>query len=274
VGFSPPFFFAYDVMSHNPIIDRLLSLIEPVCIDAGCELVDVRLVMEHGGWVLRVCIDRPLPEGADLTEVHGARVDLATCEQVSRMLSATLDVDETISQAYSLEVSSPGIDRPLRTAAHFVRYTGAVAKIQMAVPIATASGERRNFRGVLRGVQPSAGAIADQVVIDCDGAAFALLIADIDSARLVPDWDEVMRGRSGVAVPKSETGGKRKRKGRETQATSSRAERGHRGDHQQNGNDSGDENRDEVVRSIDESQDDAHRASLNNSQDVPVPDNR
>jgi ribosome maturation factor RimP len=192
-------------MSRNPQIDRLISIIEPVCADVGLELVDLRLLMEQGGWVLRVCIDRPLPEGVDLSEVNEERVDLEMCEQVSRLLSAALDVDDPIPQAYNLEVSSPGIDRPLRTAAHFARYAGAEAKIQLAVPLVVAgpggvSSERRNFRGVLGGVvSAAAGAL---VVIDVDGARFELPLDDIDSAKLVPDWDDVMRGGSGVSRPK------------------------------------------------------------------------
>jgi len=109
-------------------------------------------------------------------------VDLSACEQMSRELSAVLDVEDPIPQAYSLEVSSPGIDRPLRTAAHFQHFTGSEAKIALAVP----QENRRNFKGVLRGVDD------DRVVIDVDGQTFKLPIADIDSAKLVPNWDEVM----------------------------------------------------------------------------------
>ncbi|MEZ4360127.1 MAG: ribosome maturation factor RimP [Kofleriaceae bacterium] len=183
-------------MSNAALHQRLLAIIEPVCLDAGCELVDLRLVMDQGGWVLRVCIDRPLAEGEDAAQIRQARVDLSECERVSRMLSAVLDVDDPVAQAYNLEVSSPGIDRPLRTAAHFARFAGAEAKIQLATPLTTATGsERRNFRGVLRGVREGL------ILIEVDGVEFALPLADLDSARLVPDWDDVMRGGSGVRVP-------------------------------------------------------------------------
>jgi hypothetical protein len=91
-----------------------------------------------------------------------------------------------------LEVSSPGIDRPLRTAKHFKHFTGAEAKIQMAVGLQINNAERRNFKGILSGVD------GETVTITCDGQAFALPIADIESAKLVPDWDAVMRGKSGV----------------------------------------------------------------------------
>jgi ribosome maturation factor RimP len=129
------------------------------------------------------------------------RVDLQDCENLSRELSAVLDVEDPIPQAYSLEVSSPGIDRPLRTAQHFSYFAGSEAKIQLAVPLQTDAGERRNFRGILRGV------VGDKLVIDVDGQTFELPIADVDHAKLVPDWDAVMKGGSGVGAPPAKPGG-------------------------------------------------------------------
>ena len=200
-------------MSRNPVLQKLISIIEPVLEASGFELVDVRLVLEQGGWTLRVCADLPLEQAwsaEDVSKVPEDRVDLEDCEQISRELSAVLDVEDPIPQAYALEVSSPGIDRPLRTAKHFKHFTGAEAKIQMGVGLQIngterpASGarsapagergsiERRNFKGILSGVD------GETVTITCDGQAFALPIGDIESAKLVPDWDAVMRGRSGV----------------------------------------------------------------------------
>jgi len=185
-------------MSRNPLYQRLITIIEPVLEAAGFELVDVRFLLEQGGWVLRVQVDIPLHEVTDLTEVPSDRVDLHDCENISRELSAVLDVEDPIPQAYHLEVSSPGIDRPLRTAAHFARFAGSEAKIQLAVPLHLEGGERRNFKGVLKGV------IDDKVEIVCDGQAFQLSIADIDHAKLVPDWDAVMHGKSGVGTDRSD----------------------------------------------------------------------
>jgi ribosome maturation factor RimP len=181
-------------MSRNPLQQRLISIVEPVCQSAGYELVDLRFVLEQGGWTLRVAIDRPLAD-VDPDEVAEDRVDLTACENMSRELSAVLDVEDPIPQAFNLEVSSPGIDRALRTAAHFAHFAGSEAKIQLAMPLQLPAGERRNFRGALRGVE------GDRVVIECDGAVFQLPIDDIDHARLVPDWDAVMRGKSGVGKP-------------------------------------------------------------------------
>ena len=179
-------------MSRNPIIQKLISIIEPVLEGAGYELVDVKFVLEQGGWTLRVCADLPLESVKDVTEVPEDRVDLEDCEQISRELSAVLDVEDPLPQAYSLEVSSPGIDRPLRTAKHFAHFAGAETKVQMSVGLMVNGTERRNFKGVIKGVE------GNVLTLDVDGQAFALPIDDIESAKLIPDWDAVMRGKSGV----------------------------------------------------------------------------
>jgi ribosome maturation factor RimP len=187
-------------MSRNPLHNRLISIVEPVIQGAGLELVDLRFLLEQGGWVLRVQIDVPVERVTDVSQVPSERVSLLECEAMSRELSAVLDVDDPIAQAYSLEISSPGIDRPLRTAAHFAHFAGSEAKIQLAIPLQLPTGERRNFKGILKGV---VGEQRDKVAIDVDGpngTLFELPIADIDHAKLVPDWEAVMHGKSGVGV--------------------------------------------------------------------------
>jgi ribosome maturation factor RimP len=168
-----------------------MALIEPVCQQSGYELVELRFVLEQVGWVLRVCVDLPLDPAIDPSEVPADRVDLQDCENLSRELSAVLDVNDPIPQAYSLEVSSPGIDRPLRLPSHFAYFAGSEAKIQLAVGLAD-HGDRKNFRGVLRGVRDN------RVAIECDGKLYELPIDDIEHAKLVPDWDAVMKGKSGA----------------------------------------------------------------------------
>jgi ribosome maturation factor RimP len=210
---------------HDPIAQRVMKLIEPVCIAAGYELVDLRFLMDQGGWVLRVFIDRlPVarPEAVAEAEAEAAparqsEVDLDDCERMSRELSAVLDVEDPIPQAYQLEVSSPGVDRPLRTVDHFRRYAGAEVKLQLAAPLHTPTGERRNFRGVLHGVEP-ADATDDAhafavVEVDHQGkdAAFRLRVADIESARVVPDWDAILHPNS-THKPKPKQGRAKARK--------------------------------------------------------------
>jgi ribosome maturation factor RimP len=198
---------------RTPLQQRLISIVEPVCEAAGYELVELRFVLEQGGWTLRVAVDLPLDDQTDPHEVPSDRVDLQDCEDLSRELSAVLDVEDPIPQAFSLEVSSPGIDRPLRTAAHYLHFAGSEAKIQLAMPLrleppgassasssssasaSASASERRNFKGILQDV------VDGKVVIECDGATFQLPIDDIEHARLVPDWDLVMKGKSGVGTP-------------------------------------------------------------------------
>ena len=183
-------------MTRNPQQQRLISIVEPVCQSAGFELVDLRLVLEQGGWTLRVQVDLPIDEDVPPSEVPADRVDLEDCENLSRELSAVLDVEDPIPQAYSLEVGSPGIDRPLRTEQHFRYYAGSDAKVQLSHGIPTPGGtERKNFRGVL------AGAADGKLKINVDGQLFELPIDDVDHAKLVPDWDAVMKGKSGVGAP-------------------------------------------------------------------------
>jgi len=207
-------------MSRNPQTQRLISIVEPVCQQAGFELVDLRLVLEQGGWTLRVLVDLPIDEAVPPSEVPPDRVDLEDCENLSRELSAVLDVEDPIPQAYSLEVGSPGIDRPLRTEQHFRYYAGSDAKIQLSHGIPTETGsERKNFRGILK------GAADGKLTIDVDGHAFQLPIDDIDHAKLVPDWDAVMKGKSGVGAPEpkpAKPGGKVSSKKQQQQPASAR----------------------------------------------------
>ena len=158
------------------------NIAEPVCHANGYELVDVEYTRAQVGWVVRIYIDRP-------SEVpQTSPISFADCERLSRELSTVLDVEDPVPSAYSLEVSSPGLDRPLRTAAHFQRYSGETAKVTLAEPLEG----RKNFKGVVKGVEPP-GPDATQVVLEVDGTEFHLPIQSIASARLVPDWDSVMK---------------------------------------------------------------------------------
>ena len=207
--------------NETTIRQRAWALVEPVCLDAGYEVVDVRFVTEQSGWVLRVLIDalpidehgEPLDPSAAAAAVAAPRtegpadgdIDLSDCERVARELSAVLDVDETIAVAYSLEVSSPGIDRPLVTEPHFRRYVGAEIKATLHRGVATASipgspagspsSERKNFRGLLVGVEGAGKDAAAKVIVD--GQPWLLPIDDVDQARILPDWDAVMKGGRG-----------------------------------------------------------------------------
>lgn len=160
----------------------LFAIAEPACRANGYDLVDVEYTTSPAGWVVRVYIDRP----AEIPDTTGlGPIGLDDCERMSRELSALFDVEDPLPHAYSLEVSSPGIDRPLRTAAHFQRHAGQVAKVLLAQPL----GERKNFKGVIGPVDDD----GTHVTLTVDGSEFRLPIADIGSARLVPDWDALMK---------------------------------------------------------------------------------
>jgi ribosome maturation factor RimP len=172
----------------------LWKLVEPPIAGAGLDLIELQWNREGEGWVLRVFIDRPEPPHLPGTSEPPADVlpHLALChedcERVSRDLSAALDVADVIHHTYKLEVSSPGIDRPLRREQDFRRFAGQAVKIRCTEP----SEGRRNFSGVLRGAQDG------QVEVDCDGKVYHLPIATVARANLVPDWAAEFR-RQGAA---------------------------------------------------------------------------
>ncbi len=142
----------------------LSALFEPVIESMGYELVGIEFIGGGGHGTLRVYIDRD----------EGVSVD--DCALISHQISAILDVEEPIQQAYDLEISSPGIDRPLFKIEDYERFAGHTAKIKLAVALEG----RKNFRGELLGV-----ADPGLVKIEVDGELFDLPYADIARANLV-----------------------------------------------------------------------------------------
>jgi ribosome maturation factor RimP len=153
--------------------NRLIALTEPLLTQLGFELVDLELAAGRSHAQLRVFIDRP--EG----------VVIEDCERVSKELSALLDVSDPIPTAYTLEVSSPGLDRVLRKPAHFERFVGSRVHVELIAPRAG----RRRYTGALR------QAAGDAVTLEVDGVMERLAFADIGRARLVPEWPEPKRRR-------------------------------------------------------------------------------
>ena len=161
-------------------------LAEPYVRDAGFDLIEVQYGREPSGWVVRLFIDTPADAGAGTMQVgqvspvgQGPSVGLDDCERVSRDVSAALDVADVIPHAYQLEVSSPGLDRPLRRERDFARFVGESARIRL---IDGVEG-RRNFLGTLRAAKDG------RVEIACDGRSYEIPIDDIQKANLVPDWE-------------------------------------------------------------------------------------
>lgn len=144
----------------------LRDLLEPGVRALGFELVDIEYARFGGQNVLRVYIDHP----------DGITVD--HCATVSRQVSAALDVEDPIPEAYVLEVSSPGLDRPLVKRADFERYAGETIKVRMLEAVAG----RKNFKGTLVGLE------GDAVLVEVDRERYSLPMARIERARLVPRW--------------------------------------------------------------------------------------
>ena len=144
--------------------DRLISLIEPLLIQLGYELVELEFAPARGGGSLRIFIDRP--EG----------IGISDCERVSREVSALMDVEDPIPSAYSLEVSSPGDDRVLRTHAHFERFKGSRVLVELVAP----RDGRRRYTGILQEVSATA------VALEVDRQRVDVPFGEIAKARLAP----------------------------------------------------------------------------------------
>ena len=147
--------------------ERLQALIEPSLTALGYELVGIEYIPGRKSALLRVYIDSP--DG----------ITLEDCERASHQISGVLEVEDPIHQAYSLEVSSPGLDRPLFTAAHFERFAGEQVRVKLAVPV----DGRRNVTGALQGV------IDGKVVILEEGVEIRLPLEAIGKAQLIPELD-------------------------------------------------------------------------------------
>lgn len=160
-----PFFCGRDFGEAMKMPDRLTGLVEPVVVGLGFELVGVEFDAHQR--VLRVYIDC---EG-------GVQVD--DCSRVSHQLSGLLDVEDPIPGNYHLEISSPGLDRPLFKLEHFERFKGALARVQLIRPI----DGRRRFKARLLGVE------GNKVLLQEEESRFEIPFESIDRARVVPEFE-------------------------------------------------------------------------------------
>src|SRR4051794_37766682 len=157
------------LIAETGVSARVARTVEPILADLGVRLVRVK-VSGLNGCTVQIMAERP-----------DGTMSVEDCERVSRALSPVLDLEDPVSQAYHLEVSSPGIDRPLVRLDDFVRWAGYEAKIELAAP----RDGRKRFRGVLRGVD------GDAVVLEVperkadEEALVRLPLADLHEARLV-----------------------------------------------------------------------------------------
>ncbi|WP_394004670.1 ribosome maturation factor RimP [Luteimonas sp. WGS1318] len=158
---------------------QLTELLAPTVEALGLELLGIEYLPAPGGALVRLYIDVPAGHDDAAAEAGTPQgVTIEHCESVSREVSAQLDVEDPISGNYTLEVSSPGVDRPLFSAAQFARFTGETVKVGLKLP----QDGRRRLTGRIVSVE------GDTVTFDVDGTAFQVERDNIDKARLVPDW--------------------------------------------------------------------------------------
>lgn len=150
-------------MKESNTEQKVTALLFPITEEKGLELVDVEFVKEGPNWYLRVYIDKE----------NGVTIE--DCEEVSRLLEKKLDEADPIVQAYILEVSSPGIDRPLKKPEDFIKYAGEVVDIKLYRPM----NGVKEYQGVLQG-------LANQVITITgeDGQALEFEQKDVATIRL------------------------------------------------------------------------------------------
>ena len=148
--------------SAHTLVDLARSVVEPM----GYELVGVEFHTRSVNPLLRVYIDSE------------SGVTLDDCQRVSHQLGGVLDVEDPISGPYTLEISSPGLDRPLFEARHFDRFAGAQARLQLREPL----DGRRKLMGRLLGMRDG-----DVAIVDSEGREWRVPLERIEKARLVPE---------------------------------------------------------------------------------------
>jgi ribosome maturation factor RimP len=154
------------------IVDRVSAIADPILSNEGMELVEIEYRRESKGWVLRLYIDK---EGG---------VTLDDCTRISQEVGRSLDVEDFISTPYTLEVSSPGLARPLKKEKDFMKYRNHMIKVKTIDPIEN----RRQFKGKLLGI------IENRIEIAMDGGVFQILLSNVAKANLEIDWDMLRKG--------------------------------------------------------------------------------
>lgn len=157
-------------MRRQEILQQVGELLQPVATRFGLEVVDVQLAGDGRHTILRVLMDRP--EGG---------ITLDECAQVNEALSRQLDLYDLFAHQYTLEVSSPGLDRPLRTDQDYRRFAGRRAELTTYAPV---DGQRR-FRGILLGV------LGDAVAVQIDGRQVQVPKDQIAQARLIVELEDL-----------------------------------------------------------------------------------
>jgi ribosome maturation factor RimP len=154
------------------IVDRVRMIARTILSEEGMELVDIEYRRESKGWVLRLYLDK---EGG---------VTLDDCTRVSQEVGRSLDIEDLIQNPYTLEVSSPGLTRRLKTEKDFMRYCHRLVRIKTVDPIEN----RRQFKGRLLGVSEN------RIEIEIDGWVFQIPLSNVAKANLEFDQDVLRKG--------------------------------------------------------------------------------
>jgi ribosome maturation factor RimP len=165
MGYKP--FFCFWSVNLSQLERKLTDMLTPPVEALGFELVGVEFVRAGKHSILRVFID------------HENGIDVDDCADASHQISAVMDVEDPITTEYNLEVSSPGMDRPLFKSEHYALVVGEIITVKLSIP----QDGRRNFKGLLLKCEN------DTILIKVDNDEFSLAIANIEKGNLVPNFD-------------------------------------------------------------------------------------
>lgn len=145
---------------------KLTDMLRPAVEETGKELLGVEFISAGNNSILRLFID------------HENGINVDDCAEVSRQVGAILDVEDPVSSEYNLEVSSPGLDRPLFELAHFKEVVGETINVKLSMPL----NGRRKFKGILSAIEN------DTLIVEVDGIDYELVISNVDKANLVAQF--------------------------------------------------------------------------------------
>ncbi len=172
-----PAFFLKDVLQRlketmsKEIVDRVCAIADPILSNEGMELVEIEYRRESKGWVLRLYIDK------------AGGVTLNDCTHISQEVGRSLDVEDFISTPYTLEISSPGLPRPLKKEKDFMKYCNQIIKVKTIDPIEN----RRQFKGKLLGISEN------RIEIETEGGVIQIPVSNVAKANLEIDPFDVLK---------------------------------------------------------------------------------
>jgi ribosome maturation factor RimP len=181
---------------HGLDRERILAVVEPILAAHGVDGVELLWGTDRGERLLELTIERPD------ARIPGQGITIDLCTEISRDLSAALDVADVIPMRYRLEVGSPGIERALYVAKDYQRFAGQLAKLKLREPLPDG---QRVLRGTLQGLDETSEG-GQRVMLSTERGELSFELADIDSARLVFDWNTQARGRPAKSGKKPHRG--------------------------------------------------------------------